>query len=336
MTTPASATPTDLPEVTRRKLSHLFSREQIAALTARSDGRGFWAVAATWAVIAASFAVLARWPNPLTLIAALIVLAGRQLALAILMHEAAHGTLFKTRWLNDVFTDWVCARPIWQDVLLYRAHHFVHHSKTGTDEDSDISLTAPFPTSRASLARKLLRDASGLTGIKLLYGRLLMDAGVIKWTVAKDIQRLPANGRRWFHYAGAALRNMTPMLITNGILFGILAACGQAWLYGIWLLAYIGPYNLFLRIRSMAEHGATEKSTDMFRNTRTTRAGWLARMTVAPLHVNFHREHHIMASVPYYRLPLMHRLLRERGAMEPPPSYLDVLRIVSTPQPAAR
>ncbi len=41
-----------------------------------------------------------------------------------------------------------------------------------------------------------------------------------------------------------------------------------------------------------------------------------------------------MASVPYFRLPQMHRLLRERGAVPAPPGYLDVLRRVSTPATA--
>jgi fatty acid desaturase len=67
----------------------------------------------------------------------------------------------------------------------------------------------------------------------------------------------------------------------------------------------------------------------MFRNTRTTRAGWLARLTVAPLHVNYHQEHHLMASVPYYRLPLMHRLLQDKLTLPAAPGYLEVLSLAS-------
>jgi fatty acid desaturase len=92
----------------------------------------------------------------------------------------------------------------------------------------------------------------------------------------------------------------------------------------------MSPFSLFVRIRSMAEHACTEKTTDMFRNTRTTRAGLLARATVAPIHVNYHIEHHVMASVPYFRLPVMHRMLRERNAVPEAPGYLDVLRVVSS------
>ncbi len=326
-----SSTPTEMPPVTRRRLSELFTREEIAQLTARSDWRGAWAIVSTWAIIAAAFAMLAIWPNVFTFILALCIIAGRQLALAILEHEGAHGTLFKTRWLNDSVTDWLCARPIWQNLRKYRAHHLGHHTYTGMPNDPDLSLHARFPTTPASLRRKFMRDLSGYTGLKIMFGLLLMDAEVIRWTVANDIQRLPDNGRRWYQYVGIALRNMTPMLIANGVLFGILALSGHPMLYLVWGLAYLTPFQFFIRIRSIAEHGCLENTADMFRNTRTTRAGLIARMFVAPMQVNYHIEHHLMASVPYYRLPLMHRLLRAKGAVPEAPTYQEVMRIASSP-----
>lgn len=318
------------PVAASRKAIDVLSREEIATLTGPSDAMGVWAVASTWAIIAGALAVVARWPNAFTVAGALVVIGGRQLGLAILMHEGAHRTLFRTRWLNDAVADWLCGRPIWTDLRRYRVHHLAHHTKTGTDEDTDISLSAPFPTTRASLARKVLRDLAGITGVKGLYGRLLMDAGIIKWTVAQDIERLPRGDRTWRDYAADAARNAAPTVLLNGVLFAALAATGHAWLYGVWAAAYLTTFNLFMRIRSMAEHACTEKTTDPFRNTRTTRAGWLARMTVAPVRVNYHLEHHVLVTVPYFRLPAMHRLLRERDAVPPPPGYLDVLDLVSS------
>lgn len=327
--TSATLTPQSLPAPTRRRVNELFTREQIAALTRRSDAWGAWAIASTWAIIAGAFAMAAAWPHPLTLALAVVVIAGRQLCLAILQHEGSHGTLFKTRWMNDVLTDWLCARPVWQNLHKYRAHHLGHHTRTGTDQDPDLSLHADYPVSRRSMARKLLRDISGLTGLKTIYGLILMDAGVIKWTVSNHIERLPTQGRRWWHFAASALKNMAPMLLANGVLWSLLALAGHAWLYGLWVLAFITPLPLFIRIRSIAEHSCLARTPDMFHNTRTTRAGWLARLTVAPLHVNLHLEHHVMASVPYHRLPLMHRMLRERQALPPPPGYWEVLKLAS-------
>lgn len=332
---PESATPVEMPAETRRKVTDLFTREEIHLLTTRSDLMGFWAVGSTWAVIAAGFALLA-WATSQPLILAipafvlgLCIIAGRQLCLAILMHDASHGTLFKHKWLNDVFADWTCARPIWQNLAKYKVHHFVHHTKTGTAEDTDISLVAPFPCSRASLARKFLRDLSGITGLKFFAGRLLMDLGYVKWTVANDVVWLPREGVTVSDRLKLLLVNATPTVIVNALLLAALWAAGHPWLYGAWVLAYATPFALFVRIRSMAEHACTEKTADMFRNTRTTRAGWLARATVAPLRVHYHIEHHVMASVPYFRLPMMHRMLRERGAVGAPPGYLEVMRIVS-------
>lgn len=120
------------------------------------------------------------------------------------------------------------------------------------------------------------------------------------------------------------------MLLTNGILLAVLWCSGHAWLYGAWVLAYITPFPLFIRIRSMAEHACLESSRNTLRNTRTTRAGWLARATVAPIRVNYHIEHHLMASVPYFRLPHMHKMLRERGYVPRSPSYWQVLKRVSS------
>ena len=329
--TPLSATPRtdELPAATRRKLSELFTPEQIAWLTQRSDWRGAWAIASTWGIIAAAFVALAWWPSVLTFVLASAVIAGRQLCLAILQHEGSHGTLFKSRWANDVLTDWLCARPIWQNLPKYKVHHLAHHTRTGTEQDPDISLHAGYPVNRASLARKMLRDLSGLTGLKIAYGLVLMDAGVFKWTVANHIERLPQDGRTAMDVARTTLRNMGPMLITNGLLWAALAATGHAWLYGAWVLGFFTFLPLFVRIRSIAEHGCLPRSRDMFINTRTTHAGWLARLTVAPLRVNYHLEHHVMASVPYYRLPQMHRWLRERHAAPVAPGYLAVLRLAS-------
>jgi fatty acid desaturase len=319
----------------RRKVADVLTREEIARLTARSDLRGAWAVASTWAVIAGAFALLARWPGPFTFGLALVLIGGRQLALAILMHDASHGSLFRTPWLNRFVGDWVCGRPIWNDLAKYRVHHLVHHAKAGTEEDVDISLVASLPTTRVSLARKFARDLGGVTGVKFLLGRLLMDAGVLEFTVAHAVRRLPRDGRAWHDYVRSAIRNMAPMLAVNALLFGALAAAGHPRLYGVWVLAYMTTFSLFVRIRSMAEHACTQMTSDVFGNTRTTRAGWLARMTVAPVRVNYHLEHHFVMTVPYFRLPELHALLLERGAVAEPPGYLDVLRLVSSAGSAA-
>ena len=319
----------DAPMDEPKELRSILSQSEIRQLTRRSDAAGWWAVGTTWGAIFGTLAALAAWPHPLMFGAAVIILGGRQLALAILMHEAAHRTLFERRFLNDVVADWLCARPLWNDVARYKRHHLKHHAHTGTELDPDLDLVTPFPTTRRSLVRKFGRDLLGPTALKRIVGQVLIACEVLEYTVSSNAKKLPRNGRRTLDYLRAGLRNSSGFVLTNLALAGVLALAGHLWVYSAWVVANLTTFNLFIRIRSLAEHACTELSPDTFRNTRTTRAGLLARLTVAPIRVNYHLEHHLLVAVPYFRLPELARTLQRRGAVGPAPSYGAVLRMVS-------
>jgi fatty acid desaturase len=314
-------------EATVRRASDVLSREEIRALTRSSDWAGLVALAGVWAAIVATFAVLARWPHPVVFVGAVVILGGRQLALAVMMHEGAHGTLFRTRFLNDVVADLLCARPVGGDVARYRKHHLRHHAHTGTERDPDLGLASAFPVTRASMARKLARDISGISGLRRLLGLLLMDAELLSYNVGGDARPLPRRGVAV--HARAFVRNGAGALLANGIILLALAATGHAWMYAAWAVANLTTYGLFLRVRSIAEHACMERTADPLRNTRTTRANLLARLTVAPLNVSHHLEHHLLPTVPYFRLPALGKALADRGAMpesSTAPGYIAVLR----------
>ncbi|MEM7155912.1 MAG: fatty acid desaturase family protein [Myxococcota bacterium] len=319
------------------KITDVLQPEEIREFTSASNLHGTFAVFLTWALIAGCFALVIAWPHPLSYVVALIVLGGRHLGLAILMHEASHRSLFAHRGVNDFVGHWLCAAPSWSDVVRYRTHHLAHHAHTGTERDTDLGLVRPFPITRGSLVRKFIRDLLGLTGIKRVVGLLMIDFGYLHYTASVDAEPIDQTGRSFGHVLRTGARNLYPMVITNGIMLAALWAAGHPWLYGLWILSYLTTFSLFLRIRAIAEHACTGNVTDPFRNTRTTRAGILARLTVAPHGVNYHLEHHLLMTVPYFRLGRLHRLLKQRGALEESPvadSYLDVLRQVTTPQPA--
>ena len=93
------------------KISDYLTPEQIRQLRGKSDLVGALLVLHAWALIAGSMALFAWSPNPLTFLLAVMVIGGRQLGLAILMHDAAHGLLFANRRLNDGVGSWLCAWP---------------------------------------------------------------------------------------------------------------------------------------------------------------------------------------------------------------------------------
>lgn len=278
------------------------SREEVRGLIELRDWRTWISIGVNWGLVAVSFVLVAAWPTPLTVIAALFIIGARQLGLAILMHEAAHGTLLRNRRVNDWVGNWLCAYPVWSDIAPYRPYHLRHHAKNWTAEDPDLGLANPFPITRASLRRKIWRDLSGQTGWKRL-----------KATVRRDLGQ--SRGRMLRNF-DAGLGALHGVLITNALLLGVLTLAGHPLLYLLWVAAWFTTYSLVMRIRSIAEHAMIPDPADDLGNTRTTLASWWERLLVAPNRVNFHLEHHLHVGVPHYNLPRMHRLLRARGTLD--------------------
>src|SRR5881397_1583730 len=153
-------------EVMAEAWREALSDAEVRELLEMRDWRSWLSIAVDWGTIGVALALVARWPNPLTVVVALFVIGGRQLGLAVLMHEAAHRTLFRERRWNDLVGNWLCAYPVWSDLYPYRPYHLQHHAKTWTEHDPDLPLAAPFPVTRASMRRKIWRDLSGRTGWK--------------------------------------------------------------------------------------------------------------------------------------------------------------------------
>lgn len=289
-----------------------FTKEEIAELREHSDWHGWLMIVTDYGMIAAAMALVAFYPNAFTIIFALAVIGGRQLGFAIIFHEASHRTLFNNRRLNDWAGNWLAAYPIYLSADMYRPHHLDHHGKTWGDTDPDRILAEGFPVSKVSMTRKVLRDLLGLTGLKQLIGTSYVAYKVIR---RQEINpgTLPLRLDR-----ERMIRMVIGTAVTNGILFGVLWAIGHPMLYLLWFGAWMTTHKFVVRLRSMAEHSMvpTPDPGDPFGNTRTTLTSWWERLFVAPHHVGFHLEHHLVITVPQYKLASFHRMLDERGVLE--------------------
>lgn len=281
--------------------------DEIRPMAERSDRMGLWLVVHCWGTIALAVAMFAIWSNALTFLLAVMVIGSRQLGLAILMHEAAHNALFKTRAFNEFAGEWLCGRPILAELGAYRHYHLTHHRFTQTDKDPDLVLSSKFPTTKASLKRKFTRDLTGQTGVKQLAAQIAMSI-----RLAGDDEAVEAAASDFAQaFKARDLWKSLPLFVGVIVMMGLIGD----WWWGLafWLLPFLTWFQFALRIRNIAEHGATEVSENPMQNVRTTKAGPLARLLVAPYWVNFHLEHHMVMHVPCWQLPNMHKLLMGKG-----------------------
>ena len=83
----------------RVKPTDYFTPQEWNRLSARSSWKGLALVAHGWAVVGLTMVVGALWP--ITIPFGIMIVGARQLGLAILQHDAAHGALHPNLKIND-------------------------------------------------------------------------------------------------------------------------------------------------------------------------------------------------------------------------------------------
>ena len=198
-------------------------KDTVREFSRRSNFWGLWLTLHVWGTIILAGALFVIWPNVFTFIIAYFVIGSRQLGLAILMHDAAHGILFKNKTLNDFVGHYLMALSFGGHLKQYRTYHLKHHKYTQQPEDPDLGLSAKFPVTKWSLARKFLRDITGWTAIRLRVGQVLMNRKAKKDMETGSDVLSPAS--------------FLPPLIFNFLMLGALTYFGLWWAYfALWLL----------------------------------------------------------------------------------------------------
>ncbi|WP_420590175.1 fatty acid desaturase family protein [Bacterioplanoides sp.] len=311
------------------------TKEEKAELRKANDLKAWAGFATSWGLIAAAMAMVAMWSNPLTIILALVIIGGRQLALGILLHECSHRSWFCSQAMNDWVGHWLAGIPMLVPMDFYRPYHFAHHTKTGTDDDPDVDNIRHYPVSKNSFRRKLLRDFTGQSGIKTLLAVLFfVNTGRVGNARAMGKQTRQLSKKDMLK---TTLKNYRDILIVHGFFFVLLWSLGQPLLYLLWWVAFLIPYQWISRIRQVGEHGAMPQLSgdDVRLTTRTTVARWWERLLFAPHYVNYHCEHHLVPTVPSYNLGRLHQLVKARGFYQEYPDalahgYGEVIRKATT------
>ena len=262
-------------------------RKTLKAIARRSDGPGLvhlaqWTVglSLTGACVWTSLGTPWIWPAMFVHGVALTVPAYS------FSHETAHGTAFRTRWINEAVL-WLASLLYMEEPLHRRYTHTNHHTYTWhVGKDSQMPFATPM-TFGGWLAE--------ITGLALLrfHLRVLGRLAIGQYTdtmksvaPAGELPRMTRNARFFVAAYGAV---------------GALLASGVTW--PLWFLVLPrllgGPVMLLFTLIQHVE--MQEDSPSVLDSTRSFRTAWPASFLY--MNMNNHVEHHLYPQVPFHALP---------------------------------
>lgn len=269
----------------------------IRALSAQQNAAGLARIALQAALIAGLGALIWAVVRRQGVLAAAPLIAVQGFLIAFLfmaVHETAHRTAFRTRWLNVVVGQ-ACSVAIALPHEYYCLFHWDHHRHT-QDPVKDPELVVAARTDTP------LRLVLAFTGLPQLAGRiaLMLHHAVtgrvaVPWIPADKHRLVVAEARVYtLAYAGLAVLSAgfsSPVLV---------------WTW----LAPLLVGQLFLRPYLYSEHTGCGRSRDALENTRTTYTHSLVRWFA--WNMPYHAEHHAFPSVPFHALPRLNALVAGR------------------------
>jgi fatty acid desaturase len=290
------------PHNTTRAIPERLPATTIKELSALEPAKAIAATAEEWAAIISAIALCSFFWHPALYLIAVVVIGSRQHALLILGHDASHYRYLPTRWQNDLVANIFLMWPTFASVEGFRKFHSTHHQYTNLPNDGNRHIWYThdamgelepgwrFPKTRLGLAILLLRRAFFVTGMFWIV-RGLVGASLIPsphWMIAAKIAFYSS-------IAGA----LTFFEAWPGFLL-------------FWLVPFCTWHIAVQYVRIICEHSAVESDEAEYAITRTTVPSFIESLLILPRNVGYHLEHHWYPSVPFYRLPDLHRHLMAR------------------------
>jgi fatty acid desaturase len=216
-------------------------------------------------------------------------------------HELSHGTVFRTRWLNE----WV--GRLFGFVLFYprtfdQVQHMAHHRYT-----QDWRRDGELARGRYDLKSYLLW-MSGITYWYTRWRRILrFSAGVVTEPYLPAYRhRELIREARWhlLGYAGIAAASVLAHSAVTLILW----------------LAPLCAMKFTHQLQNTIEHLGLPHDDDILANTRSTRTNAVLRWMAWQM--QYHTAHHAFPAVPFHRLRELNRIMfTDRGTEPPTMSY---------------
>jgi fatty acid desaturase len=215
-------------------------------------------------------------------------------------HECAHGTAFKTDWMNEAVYLIACVLML-REPTVWRWSHARHHTDT-LIVGRDPEISNPRPTNFLVL----LLDLFALrTTAMTLYTLALHACGRV--TAAERTLIPECDYRKVFWAARIGLCLIATLIGTCSAVGSVLPAMfvGLPTLYG-------SPFGVFMATTQHA--GLAEDVLDHRLNSRTVYMNVVFRFLY--WNMNYHLEHHLFPMVPFHALKRLH--LAGKSHLPPP------------------
>ena len=212
-----------------------------------------------------------------------------------LSHETAHGTAFRSSWLNETVF-WISSLLYLEEPLHRRYTHTNHHTHTWY-----VNIDSQMPFDTPMSFGGWLYEISGLA--------LLRFHVVVFWQLATK------------RYTDT-MRQVTPdsefpkMTRNARIMLAIYALVLVAPFVGIWwpIWFFVIPRLLgapVMLLFTLIQHvELQENSPSILESTRSFKTSWLGRFLY--MNMNNHVEHHLYPQVPFYALPKLAAEVKEQ------------------------
>jgi len=256
-----------------------------------------YALLRDWSIILVTITIGLHWWSMPMALAAVCVIASRQHAILVLYHDGVHGLVAGNSRVNDFIVNLSVGVPVLLPLHMYRALHQSHHLHLGEAIDPErvvLYRGQPWnyrPLSAGPLALQIAGDVLAWNGIAMIFRYFF------------EIRRggaLVLPRTRWY-----------PELIGQYAVFlGAWLIAFHSWPQAtahaalLWFLPYLTLTQLLQKIRSFAEHASKEAVENGRSGLSCSWApGLLGRITIWPYNINYHREHHLRADIPWNLLP---------------------------------
>jgi fatty acid desaturase len=276
-----------------------------------------------WLIIFGLIRLFFYWDNWILYPIVALLIAGRQGSLLNVTHELSHSNWQASEALSTFVGRWFCSSPIGADYDGYKTGHLQHHQFTNQEKDpeSDREKYTTVTFKDKKLFRLFLKDLLGLSAIKV-FSQYVKGGGKAAETKGNSLKKMAVK------IAQLAVPNLI-------ILFWFFK--GQVGHYLIlWIVPAMCVHMFLMRIRGIAEHGlgVQLKVPDLMAKkglgTKYVRTmelskngviGWIERILIGSIGVNYHHEHHLYPKIPFHNLKKFNHLIRSQVIAYNPQVY---------------